>query len=257
MAAAAFCKVELRQIGTSTSGWQGEQWQTGFHVRYEGNPLAPLQSGTPSTYNVSTNEETETATVEATAMSIIWRQFETGIVPTPASQAKMKTIVGEVIKYWAATSQFRPVWAGLKEVRITHCTLPTGYSVASTSNRFIFDTVKPGTATGGAPPQVAAVISLIGKGSLSRRGKGRMYHGPTGSTFTGNGTLPSTCGTGLQTATKTMINAINLIPGTRVANISLANGQFYDVSQIRMGDLLDTQRRRRAQRDEVYTSVDI
>lgn len=257
MVAAAFAKIELRMGGTSTSGWQGELWQQGFHLRYEGNPLAPLQAGTPSTYEIGNDEETETTTIDGSNVTIIWRQYQNSALVTPAGQEKQIALVDQVLQYWTATAVYRPVWAQLREVRITHCVLPGGKAVNSTSNRFLLETPRVGTASGGAPPQLAIAISLVGKSALSRRGKGRMFHGPVSSVFTGNGNLPTSYQNALPLLTRDMIRAINLAPGLRVANVSLTNNQFYDVSQVRCGDLYDTQRRRRAQRAEVYQSEDV
>lgn len=129
-------------------------------------------------------------------------------------------------------------------------TVVNGASVGSIS-----PTIDP-TATQTMPPQVAIVSTLI-TGGRGPRNRGRLYI-PAFTAPTSAGMVVSAAGiSAINTATKTAVNAFNSISGIRCAVVSRTHGTYSDVTFVRCGDQLDTQRRRRDGVKENYTSLAI
>lgn len=132
-----------------------------------------------------------------------------------------------------------------------------------------------GTVSGGAissqplPPQVALVATLIGGSGKGLGGKGRMYLPGVNAFLQGNGHIGAPAPQDVATTLATFINDVNAEPAVegRVINVSrghktdLLGVVSYDgarnvfVNGVRVGDVYDTQRRRRNQLNEVYKSA--
>lgn len=103
------------------------------------------------------------------------------------------------------------------------------------------------------PFQCATVISLL-TASATRHGRGRFYLPPLSATFLLNGKLNSTAMTTLDTAWTAFFDSLNTdgvspVVRNRTGHISTP------VTGARVGDVIDTQRRRRNKLVETYTAI--
>jgi hypothetical protein len=103
------------------------------------------------------------------------------------------------------------------------------------------------------PFQCATVISLL-TASATRHGRGRFYLPPLSATFLLNGKLNSTAMTTLDTAWTAFFDSLNTdgvnpVVRNRTGHISTP------VTSARVGDVIDTQRRRRNKLTETYTVI--
>lgn len=106
------------------------------------------------------------------------------------------------------------------------------------------------------PPQTAIVASLV-TGGRGPRCRGRIYLPCHHFTSSGDSLIGSSDRGAVNTNTKTLINAINAITGIRAGVVSRTHGTWSDITAVRCGDELDTQRRRRYRRRENYTVLSV
>jgi hypothetical protein len=151
---------------------------------------------------------------------------------------------------------------GLDQIVLYPIESPTGNASEQRSARAILTPRKYGTATGSILPlEVARVISW-GTSRPGPKGKGRIYlPGATTTTIDPHGNMSS--------ATRTTLanNAKNLLEGLSAGNGLIGNwnvrpivtGAPYEryamINEIRVGAVLDAQRRRRRSLSEAYISV--
>lgn len=121
-----------------------------------------------------------------------------------------------------------------------------------------------GTSTVKVVPQETAVISLMSRQSLGDANRGRMYLPHiTGTSASGQFRIQNV--SAVSAAMKTFLQAVNTASstvtgasGSRVCIMSAkGTGTTKKVMDIRMGDLVDTQRRRRNRIAENYTTQTI
>jgi len=133
-------------------------------------------------------------------------------------------------------------------------------SYAAPSAIYQFTTPIVGTGTGSiAPPQVAIAMSLRA-GIIGRRGRGRMYLPglAISSTFDTVGKVSSATISDLISNLQTLVTNVENLPGTEeytyvVSVMSAGSATAVRPSEVRVGDIFDTQRRRTSQEPEVYT----
>lgn len=137
---------------------------------------------------------------------------------------------------------------------------------AVTSGRSSFGAT-PWTGSGvqGLPPQLAmcATTQAYAPGSFvplrGRRQRGRMYlPTPTSNNLENTGRLKTTVTAALLTAVTGLLNDMTDASGGGVVCtpviMSLADAEARPISYVRIGDVVDTQRRRRDRLAEVYTA---
>jgi len=105
------------------------------------------------------------------------------------------------------------------------------------------------------PFQCATVITLL-TASATRHGRGRFYLPPLAASFLLNGKLNSTAMTTLDTAWTAFFDSLNTdgvnpVVRNRTGHISTP------VTSARVGDVIDTQRRRRNKLVETYTAITV
>lgn len=110
-------------------------------------------------------------------------------------------------------------------------------------------------------PQLSTCVSLLTDTARGRANRGR-YYVPTGGmgVDSGTGRMTSTDASTMAGAAQTFLNALNNQAGIDVNNprvVVASNlgqpGPIRDVTRVAVGDVLDTQRRRRNALDETYT----
>lgn len=134
--------------------------------------------------------------------------------------------------------------------------LPSGRSSELAEKSPATPTVGAGSA--GMPNQIATCLTLLSQ-TPGRSGKGRIYLPLLGATLTaGTGRIVTATVTKIAGASVVLLNTLNNVltaqSGTVVAIQSQAavNGGSHPVRSIRVGDVFDTQRRRRDSLAEVY-----
>lgn len=161
--------------------------------------------------------------------------------------------LGEVI--WELLDDIKTKQASTfhwKEVRVS--AIASDGTVVNGASIGTITTPVQGSGTQSMPPQVAMVSSLV-TGGRGPRNRGRFYipaHVPPTTT----GIVLSSSGMTTQnTQTKTAIDAVNAISGLRCAVVSRTHATYSDVTFVKIGDQLDTQRRRRDGIPETYTTL--
>lgn len=108
------------------------------------------------------------------------------------------------------------------------------------------------------PPECAVVVSLR-TGTSGPRGRGRMYLPPVtvGATTT-TGMLSTTARSSILAAMQDFFNTWNSDPSTLTASVASNAGVFVEaISNIRVGNVIDAQRRRRDRIVESYATAAI
>jgi len=119
-----------------------------------------------------------------------------------------------------------------------------------------------GTPSGGNewPPQCAYVITLLTAAPRGRGSKGRVYLPPLVQPVdTTTGLIPDQI-TAVGATFKTMVNAINALSGVGTVGVVGKTGEFGSsraVTGIRLGRVVDTQRRRRRSLAESATTLSL
>lgn len=139
-----------------------------------------------------------------------------------------------------------------KEIRVSAInadgTVVNGASVGTFTSGLVGSSVQT------MPPQVAIVSSQV-TGGRGPRNRGRLYipaHAPGVSTGIVVSAAQQTI---VNNAAKTAILAFNGITGIRCAVVSRTHATYSDVVLVKVGNQLDTQRRRREGVKEVYTTL--
>lgn len=120
-----------------------------------------------------------------------------------------------------------------------------------------------GAATTGSCPPQCSIVAGFGTALAGRKGKGRIYLPPPPASLLSvdGGFLSSSGQTNQANALKTAVAAMTLTAGvgTGPSVYPIVTGEpftkYATVKAIRIGDVIDTQRRRRAQVTESYVSV--
>jgi hypothetical protein len=128
-----------------------------------------------------------------------------------------------------------------------------------------------GNAAAAFPPQIALVASLENAGARGLAAKGRMYLPGVSAAVNGSGQIATAGVTGITTAMKTFLDAVNaaaptgerVILASQGRRVKQPDGSYAvtpgtavnaDVNRVRVGSVYDTQRRRRNQLVEAYQS---
>ena len=144
-------------------------------------------------------------------------------------------------------------WRSVKLTPIS----PDGKAATNPSN-FVFKTKVSGTGSNALPPQCAIACSLRSV-VPGRRGRGRLYV-PAVSTgvLTVDALIGSSAQTALGNATRALLTSIGGIGGgdvnTKVVVTSAGNDRYVLPSEVRIGNQVDTVRRRRNGVRETYTT---
>lgn len=153
------------------------------------------------------------------------------------------------------------LYSGFRWTHVKIAPILADGSYGAPSAVYTFTTPLAGTdGTGSLPPEVAIAISLRAP-IIGRRGRGRIYIPGLGksATIASDGTVASSCATGLRDAMSTLVTNLEDIPGTElygpcVAVFSAGAANAVRPSQVRVGNHFDAQRRRQHQVVETYVS---
>lgn len=237
----------LSMHGAFTSGtWVGEIAQVGIRGTAvdSGGFFTPVVNSPLGEF-----EAVSDGAVEQTADYNITYGFRGTSILTQTHQKAMAaaalTYVG-AIKSLQINSGF--VW---NEFRLAALDANNDYINGAT----VFSLRTPVAGTGGQTqlPQSCVVASLRSGGRTART-RGRMYVPASGIALATGGLVGSTQIAAVGNATAALVNALeavnaNIYPGV----VSLKYGTFSTITTVKVGDEVDTQRRRRYKRPETYT----
>jgi hypothetical protein len=154
----------------------------------------------------------------------------------------------------AVYSNIRGVMSTVTTVNKVQCQFRAGSQLVLQSAPFSTP-VFAGSGTQFNPPQTAVVASLL-TNSPGSSNRGRMYWPATGVPFSSTMKVPNTAGIADHTADLIeMFRTQAPIPGMRPCIFSPTYDKVTPVTRIRVGDVADTQRRRRDNLVETYAEV--
>lgn len=247
----------------SSTQMAGEIWQTG--LRFGASPAAgtpvdvgPLdpfevvalnQTVAEPTYNISSNWTTEMGLNDLDPVSWLNDQVR------PAAAA------------WISAANLFSSSVRLKSILVYPIRSPDGHVepappyLAGSPCRLDYTSSFPtGAVAGMLPPQTTAVVSTR-TSQVGRRGRGRMFIPPFGASASSFGRLIGSAQTAAGAATKTMIEAMRLDGGGPggVWVYPIVTGAPFSayavINQLRVGDVFDTQQRRRRSLVESFAST--
>jgi hypothetical protein len=133
------------------------------------------------------------------------------------------------------------------------------YLSQTNSNTWLIPPPVPdGNSTVNAPPQLSVVVGFMTALLRGPASKGRIYAPTGGGGVDATGRLPVASQTQMNTATRTLLNAINAIQSAGNFKAVVFSKEFQSVRAItgvRTGRVVDTQRRRRTSLAEEYVAL--
>lgn len=236
--------------GRMDSGpFKGEIWQTGLSfVAGDAGGIFPggIKETLP-TFSVNTKgEHTSNATWE---MDWAWEGS------TKLTKSCQTALADLALTFWNAVKGNAPTGSKFATVRIN--AHQADGKVINGANVFTLKAPVAGGATSPLPNQLAIVASLR-TGARGPGGRGRMFL-PLNGVMDAGGVIGSTTKTTVNSALSALItNAYDLSDGNPLASVVNAKALTYSsIASIAVGDMFDTQRRRRNAIQETYTTVQI
>lgn len=248
----------------SNTGLAGEQWQTGarFGASPGAGPPDPLgafdsfnvvalnQTVTEPTYSISSNWTTEMGISDLDPVSWLNDQIR----PAAAAYIGKANLFAGVVR--------------LDSILVYPIRSPDGrvepappYAQGSPCRLDYTGSNPTGAVAGVIPPQVTAVASLR-TSQVGRRGRGRMFVPPFGTAGNNSGRVSPSAIAALGEATKEFLEGCRVSAGTGGVNVYpvVTGAPFINyamINQCRVGDVFDTQQRRRRSLVENYANTTI
>ena len=181
---------------------------------------------------------------------------ETQSLPT---QAQANSVLTVVQSWWNAAVNGNPSSHSLIGVKLAPQDLQGHYPPDTTAYEALTAADPGPTVSPIMAPQLALVISLRTEKPRGQTSRGRFYIPCPADTFNAAGqmaTMPANVANGI----KTMINGVNAVSGLGTVSV-FSNpadpevGGILPVLRVEVGNVVDTQRRRRESIPETYTSV--
>ena len=180
----------------------------------------------------------------------------------PNSSAGMDAVGADISKWFRAaniTGSAKLNWVKMNEIN----PLTGAYISQTNTNEKIFPNGIGGSAATGGMPQLSLCISLLTGARRGPAARGRFYPPPLGTaTISDTGVVSSAVRVAQATAAATLINDLNNwagidAPGSLEVVVLGKDGATRKVTQVAVGSVMDTQRRRRNKLREVYETRDI
>lgn len=244
-----------------TSAWDQEEAQVSMRFRARGadqdvqGRLIPFDV-------VERYEEETTANYDIT-----WAHWSEGGAGQGygMSQQFMKNAADAWRDYWAHVKTYHTSKIRLEGFKFTAMGA-NGKAIGGSSNTLLLNSPVLGTAGSWLGPTAALAVSLRGP-RKGRRGHGRFFMpGVAQSVLGGDGIIVGGITQTYADRTATLIENLNsqntlggIGPATdaTVATVSLDRQEYADVVQVKVGDEVDHQSRRRNKRPEIYASASV
>lgn len=236
-------------VGRFTAGtWVGEMASVGFS-----GPV--VDTGAMGPGHINAGLETFNASADGSAGTTTHFNVNYGSVGTVGWAKATQNAIAEGAWAWLnALKAYQSADFAWQEVRLS-AVEADGTVVNGASVFTMISPLAGGAATMNVAPQNAVVASLQ-TGGRGPRNRGRMYlpiH--TNTAVTTGGLVASAVNTALRAATKTLIDTVNGLLVARMSVVSATHQTYSDIVNVRCGDEIDTQRRRRNGRLETYSST--
>lgn len=178
------------------------------------------------------------------------------------AEANLEDIAADISAWFTAPGAKIGAAAKLQTVKVNPIGADGAYSDPSSTIRKDYTGTLPVGAAASWPAQCTVAVSTLTEIERGPGHRGRWYP-PTGAcNMTATGRISSADALGMATAAQTLLNNLNNRPGLDVDNPRIAvvskvgaPGPVYHVTQVAVGDVVDTQRRRREDLPEVYQTL--
>jgi hypothetical protein len=252
----------MRVKGKDTSSWAGEMWMTGWRFGCVPPAVAvpDFSAGTIDLQHFNVNDASTTSTTTHFNKTQNWTG-DSGLAGVEVTDGDQDAIAEAVYTYWAAIQSKMSADFELQDVRLYAISSSSPYNSATAAPCYY---VPSGAEGGGAsstlPPQCSLVTSLR-TAAPGRRGRGRFYVGSLSETVTDtHGQTDTGIASTFANAASTLqedVRAIGSIASTRYYGMvwHRLSDQGAVVRSVDVGNIIDTQRRRRAQEPEIRTTV--
>lgn len=173
-------------------------------------------------------------------------------------EAALRTLAGKSEARWMSTTKC--TWIKFNKIG------PNGHYLDEENSHTKFVESNPiGGGVGGPwmPPQCAVVLTLHTAAERGRASRGRIFIPQPGVSVNPDGHFDATQAQGMATAYAQLISDINDGPGLTVAdlNVSVVSGVgdavHHQVTRVSVGDVVDTQRRRRSALKEARKTASV
>lgn len=253
--------VYLTAHGSFNSGpYLGEAAQIGVRLCFVPTATAPVMGETfeiPSNGDVAT--EYGTASGTNGTLTKTWKARVGAVGSTANWDASAQIAAAEATRtFLNAVKPYQAPEFSWKTVK--QAAIGADGKTLGTQSIYTFSSPLVGSGSPSLPAQVALAVTLRAN-IMGRTGRGRFYLPALATALSTGGSLGTTMGSAVRTATKAWVDALQAVnPGA--ANmmplwVITSAGKPTGVRpvEIRTGQLLDTVKSRRAQVDEVYTSL--
>lgn len=233
-------------LGAYTSGaWSGEIVSCGVRgVGWDaGGIMGPVINDPLEEFSAAPSGDTGTTAHCTVAYG--------SVGPTAWAKATQNTIA-EALWQWATDLKtYQATTFGWREIRVS--AVEADGSIVNGASVYTITAPIAGAGTMTSPPQAAVVSSLV-TGGRGPRNRGRIYV-PNVVTPSTDGLVSAGTKTSVNSATKALHNTINAATVVNMAVVSRTNGTYSSITAVRVGDEIDTQRRRRGARKETYQQL--
>ena len=180
-------------------------------------------------------------------------------VGMPTADAALDDLVKD-LSTWMAASQSSSAaslgWVKFNEID----PVSRRYRSATETHERILTTPVRGTVEGNGLPQQTLCVSLLTGAKRGLASRGRFYPPATVLSLSSDGTVSKTGVNSVATAARTLITNLNQWPGTDTpiggqVVVLGGNGVTRPVTAVSVGNVMDTQRRRRSKLRESYTTI--
>lgn len=242
-----------------------EIWQTGVRLQLSLDPAPPAIGSipnnefniVPATINLTEDEWTITGNWQAEGGV---NDFDPG--------SYLNDQAGPAFKAWIATTGAFAGAVELRTLRLYPIGDPDGhvipappYAQGSPCLLTYTGTAPHGVTSGAMLPPNNSVVASLRTSQVGRRGRGRMFGPPCATSVIGQnadtGVVTSANRTILADAYVTLLEALHYNEAVKVRPIVIGApySDYAVINQVRIGNVVDGQRRRRNALDETYTAV--
>ena len=177
----------------------------------------------------------------------------------PTADAALDDLVKDLSTWMAASnsaSSASLAWVKFNEID----PISRRYKSATETHERILTTPVRGRVEGAGMPQQTLCISLLTGAKRGLASRGRFYPPATVASLGADGTVHPNAVNSTAQAARTLINSLNNWPGTDTpfngqVVVLGGNGTTRNVTAVSVGNVMDTQRRRRNKLRESYTTL--
>ena len=177
----------------------------------------------------------------------------------PTADAALDDLVKDLSTWMVASSSASSAalaWVKFNEID----PISRRYKSATDTYERILTTPVKGTVEGNGMPQQTLCISLLTGAKRGLAARGRFYPPATIASLGADGTVNQNSVVAIATAARTLITNLNNWPGTDTpiggsVVVLGGNGVTRPVTAVSVGNVMDTQRRRRSKLRESYTTL--